>query len=606
MTPVGWVLIILAILLALMCATVLAIVASKSVRAALLKAAAGVMLRERLANMPRRRNGARPVRVTRVPMRDGIALKTEIYLPSGEGPWPTILVRDPYGLMQYFICNILVRYGYACVHQDVRGRWGSGGEWRPFTNERNDGADTLDWILQQSWQNGRIAIIGESYLGITQWALADQLPPEVKTLLPGVSHGDIYEMAYRNGGFCEGVMGVWSYSLFQPPLKALAAAREWRRRVAGQFPALDVDPQGFGASWPAYREFLMHPERGDPFWQSPEYTALRDSYLGVRVPVFMVARSNDFFLAGMVRTFEALPTREQSVFILAPGDHGGVTGAAKVRQPYRRYFSDVLAWLDHHLGTAPPPAQLRPGYHLYVNGSDTWRHDETWPQTVAVETLHLADFTKAHACGGGSLERRAPEQTQSVSFDYDPRDPTPTRGGSFILSPAVSAPAVQDQGRDICARADVLSFASAPLTEDHLLAGSIQIRLLVSSSAPDTAFTVKLSEHFADGTAFNIRDDISTLRLRNNAIRYLAYAPGEQVEVEFNLDPIVWRLRAGSKLRLDVSSSNFPAFNAHPNSDALWSSVAQPAIAHQTLFSGSLTLPIAASPDSKKSRKRIA
>lgn len=590
----NWILIILAALLAFICAAALALFASKGLRSSLLKVVAGLMLADRLAEMPPRRNRAGRVRVVRVAMRDGVELKTEIHLPPGEGPWPTILVRDPYGLMRYVICAVLVRYGYACVHQDVRGRWGSSGEWRPFLNERDDGADTLDWILQQPWQNGRIALIGESYLGITQWAVADRLPPEVKTLLPGVSHGDIYEMAYRNGAFAEGVMGVWCYSLFQPPLKALQAAGEWRRRVAGCFPALDADPKTFGASWPAYRDFLMHPERGDPYWQSPEYVALRDSHLAVRVPVLMVARSNDFFLAGMVRAFEALPTRGQSTFILAPGDHGGATGAVKVSQLYRRYFADVVAWLDHHLGAAPLPAQLKPGYLLYVNGADAWRYDETWPHAAEIETLHLDRLSEAHACDGGALLPQASAQPQSVSFDYDPRNPAPTRGGSFILSAAVSPPAIQDQRGDICGRPDVLSFASAPLARDRLIAGVVQIRLRVSSSAPDTAFTVKLSEHFADGTVYNIRDDISTLRLRNKATRYLAYTPGEQVELEFNLDPIVWQLRAGSRLRLDVSSSNFPAFNAHPNSAALWSSVAEPIIARQTLLGGSLTLPIAA------------
>lgn len=593
----SWVSILLVGVLALLGATVLALFVSKSARAVFLKAVAGLMLRDHSAEIPPRRNSAGRVRVVRVAMRDGVELKTEIHLPRGKGPWPTILVRDPYGLMQYVLCATLVRYGYACVHQDVRGRWGSKGDWRPFVNERDDGADTLDWILQQPWHNGKIAMLGDSYLGITQWALADRLPPEVKTLLPGVSHGDIYEMAYRNGAFAEGVMGVWCYSLFQPPLKALGAAREWRRRVAGEFPALDVDAQDFGASWPAYRDFLMHPERSDAYWQSPEYAALRDSHLGLRVPVLMVARSNDFFLAGMARIFEALPKRDRSTFILAPGDHGGATGAATVRQRYRRYLADVIGWLDHHLCEAPLPAELRPGYRLYVNGADTWRYDETWPQPAEVETLHLDRLTDAHACDGGTLQTQAPARAQSISFDYDPRNPAPSRGGSFILSAAVAPPAVQDHRNDICGRRDVVSFASAPLASDRVLAGIVRIRLLVSSSAPDTAFTVKLSEHFADGTVFNIRDDISTLRLRNNAAHYLAYTPGEQVELEFNLDPIMWQLRAGSKLRLDVSSSNFPAFNAHPNSDALWSSVAHPSIARQTLLGGSLILPIAAPSD---------
>ena len=158
------------------------------------------IIKDKLAETPPR-NEAQPVRIVNVPMRDGVKLSTQIYLPEGNGPWPVIVVRDPYSFSQYVFCKVWVRYGYACVNQEARGRGKSGGTWYPFVDERRDGIDTLDWILRQPWQNGKLALSGGSYLGVVQWAVAADLPPEVKTFVPIVAHGDVYELAYRGGNF---------------------------------------------------------------------------------------------------------------------------------------------------------------------------------------------------------------------------------------------------------------------------------------------------------------------------------------------------------------------------------------------------------------------
>lgn len=563
---------------------------SATARSWLIDQALHYVVRERFEGMPPRRTAALPVRTVKVGMRDGVALDTDVYLPKGAGPWPVILVRDPYGLAQHLSCTIFVRYGYACVHQDVRGRWGSGGSWYPLVNERDDGVDTIRWILAQPWQNRKLALWGESYLGMVQWAMADQLPPEVKTMVAGVSHGDMYQIVYHNGMFMHGVAGIWSATLFQPPMKSFTAAGEWRKTVPGQFPALGVDKRMFGPAWSAYQDYLQHPERDDPYWRSARYETIRNAHLGVHVPVMVLARNNDFFLPGMFTDFETLPTRSQSVFIFGPGDHGGAPGALKVKRPHSRYFADTLAWFDHFLKDAPRPQNLAPGYSVYVNGSDQWRHYDQWPRQSSSLVLHLDRLSQAHHCDGGMLGAQA-VGAQSVSYDYDPRRPVPTRGGSFILSSGVAPIAVQDQRNDLCGRPDVLSFTSQPLAKDIVVSGGGAVTLVVASDRADTAFTVKLSEHFADGRVLNIRDDISTLSLRNGATKRIAYKPGDKVELTFQLIPVAWRLQAGSRLRLDISSSNFPAFNPHPNTDGLWSAASEPVIAHQTLYGGSISLP---------------
>ncbi len=551
------------------------------------------LLADRFDGMPPVRNDMQAMQSVKVRMRDGVNLATHIYLPEGKGPWPAILVRDPYGVTQYISCRIFVRYGYACVHQDVRGRFGSGGAWYPLVNERNDGIDTIAWILKQPWQDRKLALWGESYLGLVQWAMADKLPPEVKTFVAGVSHGDFYQMIYHNGMFVQGIVGVWSSGLSQPLLKALSSQDRWKDHIAGAIPAAGVDPDGFLAAWPSYRDYLLHPEPDDPYWHSPIYDAIRNSFAGVHVPVMMIGRSYDFFLPGMLQTFRRLPTHAQSVLFLGPGEHGGAPGDLKVDHPNRRYFADTLAWFDHFLRGKPLPASLAPGYDVYINGADRWQHYAEWPGATRPLTLHLGDLAHSHGCERGRLTPQPPAVPSVARYRYDPRHPVPTRGSSYSLSTSLVPSAVAEQKNDLCGRPDVLSFSSAPFAKARMIAGGMRVKLLVSSDAPDTAFTVKVSEHFADGRVYNIRDDISTLGLRNGARRRVAYRPGDQVEVDFDLTPIAWQIQKGSHLRFDVSSSNFPVFNAHPNRAGLWSTAPSPVVATQTLYGGSLEIPFA-------------
>lgn len=571
---------------------VTSVAVSADLRAWMLERAFHYLLRERFVGMPAPQTEAQPVRTLQVAMRDGVRLETHLYLPKGPGPWPVILVRDPYGLARYLSCTVFVHYGYACVHQDVRGRWGSGGAWYPLVNERDDGIDTIRWILAQPWQDQKIALAGESYLGMVQWAMADELPPEVKTLVAGVSHGDMYGITYHNGMFMYGVAGNWSHGLFQPLFKSLIGSADWRKTIPGQFPALGVDPKAFGPAWTSYHDYLLHPEPADPYWHSAVYDAIRQSYLGLHAPVLLIGRNNDFFTPEMLAEFNAMPSRAESLFIFGPGDHGGDPGVLPVKHPHSRYFANNLGWFDHFLKDKPLPADLQPGYRVYINGADAWQRYDTWPGPTTPLTLHLDHLAQAHRCDGGLLSEH-PAGAQSTTYAYDPRHPVPTRGGSFILSAAVAPIAVQDQKSDLCSRADVLSFGSAPMATDQTLSGTIHVRLQVASDAADTAFSVKLSEHFADGRVYNIRDDISTLSLRNGAQQRLTYRPGDPVEVDFDLVPVAWRLKAGSRLRLDVSSSNFPAFNPHPNTAGLWSAAAAPVVARQTLFGGDVVLPMA-------------
>ncbi|HEY1130652.1 MAG TPA: CocE/NonD family hydrolase, partial [Roseateles sp.] len=476
---------------------------------------------------------------------------------------------------------------YGCVYQEVRGRGPSQGTWYPFVDERNDGLDLIAWVLKQPWQNGKLALHGGSYLGVVQWAMSDALPPEVRTFVPTVAHGDVYQLAYRNGMFNEGVSGRWMHSQGLSILGTLLSGSRWTSQVAGHFPAQGVDPSQFKLGWKPYSDYISHPDKDDAYWQSPAYVAMREAHRKVKVPVLMIGYANDFFLPGMLQTYEELPTRDRSVMMIGPGNHGGRPDP-EIEGSYLQDYADTLAWFDHHLKDSPLPDRLKPGVNVFVHGSNSWRHFARWPEASASRALHLTNLAASRQCDGGALSGIAPADEPPVHYAYDPRNPVPSRGGAFLLL----SDAVESQGNDLCSRSDVLSFTTAPFNEAQLLDGAMRVRLSVASDAADTAFTVRVSEHFADGRVYNIRDDISSVSMRNGTTRRVAYAPGEKVEMVFDLTPIMWQLKAGSRLRLDVSSSNAPAFFPHPNKAGLWSAVATPVVAQQTVFGGTLELPL--------------
>jgi putative CocE/NonD family hydrolase len=391
-------------LLALILVLIAALAASTSFREwTTTRLLSDYIVRDRLAGVPQRSEPL-PVQRLMVRMRDGVELSTQVFLPKGAGPWPVIVVRDPYSFSQYLSCTIFVRYGYGCVYQEVRGRGPSQGTWYPFVDERKDGLDLIAWILKQPWQNGKLALQGGSYVGVVQWAVAGDMPPEVKTFVPTVSNGDVYELAYRNGAFNEGIAGIWLHSQGRSIIGTVTAGSEWLKNVAAKFPAQAVPSSEFALGWKAYQDYIKHPDKDDAYWQSPEYVALREAHRKVQVPVFMIGFANDFFLPGMLRTYEELPTRDKSLLVIGPGNHGGQKDP-EVQGSYKGDYTDTLAWLDHHLRGEPLPERLRPGVNVFVHGVDSWQHFGRWPAATtqprsrrpAMSTIHASRSRPAAA-----------------------------------------------------------------------------------------------------------------------------------------------------------------------------------------------------------------
>jgi len=543
-----------------------------------------------------------------VTVEEGVRLYTTVALPDGDGPHPTVLVRNPYAafgtILRDTLCGRFVRYGYGCVFQDVRGQGESEGEWSPLVNEAADGKATLTWLAKQDFQDGNLAMVGPSYLGAVQLAAATMgLPPEVKTLIPSVYTTDSRGVMYQDGMFRHETFTAWASMMKDNSSMGGDEAGAQYRQALTHRPHAEVDDVVFGISMPWYRDMVLGTSPDAAVWQEAQYQLLTALPENMTVPVLMIGGWYDVFFGPQLEDWNRLATQSASRFIIGPWSHIGSTGEAlQVENAGGGLFQwhAMLDWLGHHL--KGQPLMNPPGVASYVLGDNTWIERSAWPPITTMKNLYLGDIENSNSCEGGQLLTEFDGQESSISYQYDPDDPVPTRGGAGMLAFALpgfdgSAPGNVFQD-GLCEREDVLTFISAPVVEAMHIAGKISVDIPVSSSAVDTAFTMKLMEVDETGRAVNIRDAITSLAYRNGAQYPQVYWPGEKVMISIKSWPIEWRVAPGKRLRLDISSSDFPKFHAHSNQPGNWAEVTDIQTATQTLFSGDgkavLQLPVIA------------
>lgn len=540
--------------------------------------------------------------------RDGVRLSTQVILPEGEGPFPTIVLRSPYNVFRAvtIFCEVFARYGYACVHQDVRGRLTSEGEWSPLLNERNDGLDLLDWLREQPFQNGRWALWGMSYLAGVQWAIADRLPPEVKTMVSMVFSVESYDVAYEGGLFRPNVFAAWAALM---PERGMAFWNGLRyARLIRHRPAREGDEAHLGLEIPWYRSWVEHERPSDPSWNTPDFLEFHASPTQVEVPVLMFAGYFDFFVHGQLRDFARLKTRPESKLVVGPWNHLQ-RSAADIPLPEDFDFGGqwglFLDWLGHHLKDEPLDQSLGV-ISSYDVGAGGWRERAEFPPIPdRRQRFHLVELDRADCAGRGPrgegelrVENPFPEDA-AVDYVYDPDDPAPSLGGAAALSFAFRTfPDSVEPGARVqeppCARDDILTFVSKPLPAATHMVGRPSAHLRVSSDAEDTAFGFELMVQTPDDPRWiHVREAYSRLSFRFGPDREAAYTPGEVVALDLEGWPIEWTLPAGARLRLDVRSASFPLYAAHPNRPGRWSAVSEAKTARQSLHPGSwLDLPV--------------
>ena len=513
-------------------------------------------------------------------MRDGAKLRADIYRPSVEGKFPVLLVRTPYDKTQEmeFGAKAATR-GYVVVAQDVRGRYRSEGEWYPFKNESQDGYDTVEWAAALPYANGNVGMFGGSYVGATQYLAAIAKPPHLVGICPNVTASNYHDgWTYQGGAFEQWFNESWTTGLaentMQRRVEAGQKAAAWTQKLPlTTYPILEAPPTAGLA--PYFADWLAHPNF-DEYWKQ---WSIEDHYAQIQVPVFSLGAWYDIFLGGTLRNYERLKkeagteeARRGQKLLVYVGGHAGGSNNRKVGEvdfgeklPFD--FNEVmLSWYDSLLKGASSTSDGKP-VKIFVMGRNEWREEEDWPLARAKSTkyyLHSAGSANS-ANGDGTLSPVVPGAEKADQFTYDPGDAVPTLGGPLCCGPFPPAGlGPQDQSKAE-SRKDVLVFTTPALLKDLEVTGPVSLDLYVSSSAVDTDFTGKLVDLWPNGFAQNLTEGILRLRYRNSQEKPELAKPGETYHVNVDLWATSNVFLAGHKLRLEISSSNFPRFDRNLN-----------------------------------------
>jgi uncharacterized protein len=559
----------------------------------------------------------------RVAMRDQVPLDTNVFHPAGNARFPTVLVRTPYGKGPDLPAGYqsFINHGYAVVTQDVRGRYGSGGVFDVLNQEGPDGYDTLNWIAAQPWSDGKVGMIGGSYLGIAQWQVALLNNPHLKAIFPVVSGSDEYlDRYYSPGGALKlGHRLLWMSLNLTPPGVAKPKFTDYIYHL----PLRTADRSATRRTLSFYQNILNHPTY-DSFWKD---LSVRENIDRVHVPVFAVGGWYDNFAESDLEAFTALHKLygrldDKHRIMIGPWAHNmstpfqGVNYGDDSSSPIRSY---QIEWFDHWLKGAPEDARRfspeswhavraevdEAPVHIFVMGVNRWRDEPDWPLARARNTpLYLANERAANSVSGGGVLQWKPERAKKPdlpdsvtdSFTYDPRNPVPTLGGAVCCDPKIFPWGPIDQ-RPVEKRKDVLVYTSAPLKQDLEVTGPIRVTLYASTSALDTDFTAKLVDVFPNGEARNLTDGILRLRYRNGLEKADLAEPGKVYPMVIDAGVTSNVFLAGHAIRVEISSSNFPRFDRNANTGRAFADdtalkKAQQTIYHSRQYPSHVLLPV--------------
>ncbi len=571
-------------------------------------------------------------------MRDGVTLRANIFRPAGDGPWPVLLTRLPYGKDLPLGSSVMdpvhvARRGYVVIVQDTRGRFTSEGEWVPFIHEQEDGVDTVAWAAQLPYSTGEVGMYGASYYGFTQWAAAIHQPPALKAMIPFVTWNDPYNgVSFRKGALELGAAGSWQLNM---ALDVLIKRHRGNPQALGQ--AIQLLVKGIdtlassGYSSLPLNEFAPFKQQDvAPYFfaaftnpMDREHAMSRPMHIlghhhNVTVPTFNVGGWYDIFVQDTITNFKLMreegstPEARQSKLLIGPWSHGGVVnpigeinfgfGASAAFIDLKMDFVSLqLRWFDHWLKGIDTGMLNEAPIKLFVMGANVWRDEYEWPLARAVETRYYL-HSGGHANGlhgDGTLTTNAPEAPEAPSdqYHYDPANPVPTHGGALLMTPEYR-PGPYDQ-RPVESREDVLVYTSDALLTDVEVTGPIKVHLWAASSAPDTDFVARLVDVHPNGYAQNLTDGIVRARYRNfeSGEQPSLLEPGQAYEYEIDLWATSNLFQTGHRIRLDVTSSSFPRWDRNPNTGHDFGADAELAVAHQTILHdsahpSSIVLPI--------------
>ena len=549
-------------------------------------------------------------------MRDGVTLLADVFRPTTNDKLPVLLMRTPYDKKTAQTCVYLdtmwyARYGYIVVVQDCRGRFASEGEWYPYRQEAEDGEDTVLWASKLPGCNGEVAMYGFSYPGALQLMAATQNLPELCTIMPAMTSSNFYEpWTYEGGAFAQGFVQSWALSLGRDTALRAGNVTAYKRMLSilGQYnmycatTPLNALMEEFREFIPYYFDWVMH-DTYDDYWRA---ISIKEKYDDIFIPALHVGGWYDIFLSGTIQNFMELesrrkadPSRGRQKLVVGPWHHvpwqpkvGCVNFGADAEN-----IVDLiqLRWLDQQMrgvnqqdldpeSTVDSPASgpgsvgFQPAYSpdtddplddpnvsVFVLGANKWQHFETWPPEQAKELkLYLHSNGRANATAGdGQLSSIKPSKEPWDSFIYDPTAAVPSAGGHSCCFEDVLPMGACDQSANQ-GRNDILIYSTDPLADDVTIAGAVSVELFASSSVCDTDFTAILTDVDPAGKAINICNGIiRTGRITKN--QFAPLIPGQIYSFTITLGWTAACFKRGHRMRIEISSSNFPHYDRNPN-----------------------------------------
>ena len=528
----------------------------------------------------------------KVPMRDGALLSADIFRPDTEGAFPVILMRTPYDNNSLIAKGIqYARCGYAVVAQDCRGRYDSEGEFYAWHDEAKDGYDTQEWIGRQPWCNGKIGTAGGSYLGLVQWLAAPLQNQYLKTMVPRVITSNFYDSPnYSGGAFQLALNMLWGFRQLGRTNQNIEHYN-WPE-LFRTLPLITADKTA-GRKIAFWKDWVKHPSYDD-YWKE---VSIEEKYEKIKVPALIMGGWYDLYSKqtfvnynGMAHRGGTEEARSGTKMIMGAWPHplsaSTTTGEVDFGEDSKYDLEGMeIRWFDYWLKGIDNGIMNEAPIKLFIMGANYWRDEYEWPlaRTRYVNYYFHSSGRANSLFGDGILSPKLPEDEPKDRYTYNPDNPVPTLGGNNCCSPDIVAWGAYDQ-RPAEKRNDVLVYTTPPLAEDIEVTGPICVKLYASSSTPDTDFTAKLVDVFPDGYAMNLCDGIIRARYRKSFEEAKLMKP--DTVYEFTIDCWVTGnvFKAGHRIRVDISSSNFPRFDRNPNTGHEFGMDSELSIAEQTVY----------------------
>ena len=515
---------------------------------------------------------------------DGTILAADVFHPQRAKNAPIILVRIPYSkvFINSLFGNVVGRFwaerGYTVVLQGTRGRYESSGAYEPLIHEEADGKETLAWMKKQSWFNEKIGMWGGSYFGYTQYVLADANDPGISAFIVQLASTDFSKMFYIEGAFALESALQWALGSYGKV--DIYPTSEKLKTAANALPLMMADENAEGVQIGFLRDWMKEPH-GSPYWKKLSATHKLSKING---PVLFMAGWFDPFLPAQIDDYHLLyknaqpPITGKSKLIIGPWAHARSVPLPEgfIPRHYRlESLQPSLDWFDEHL-LGLKPVTDEPRVRIFVMGPNQWRGENEWPLSRTVYSSYFLEKLGPNRIG--TLTSNKNEPSGFDEYEYDPMIPLPSVGGAMIGPNAGTFKQPDNSKRD-----DVLVYEAEPFTSSVEITGNSTLFLTVETSAPNTDFTARLLDVFPDGSIFNITEGV----IRKSFSR-------SRTDIEIQFWPTSYVFKEGHKIRLEVSSSNFPRFDRNFNSETRNSLATSPRKANQAIFYGKskLVLPI--------------